>query len=89
LVKSGHQRRPTDINGSRLKAGATASLTSDFFVTEFEETFSLAVLAFHFWFARILFHVFLRRLFVLQSRWRLLPAKQRGKLISMLAHLDE
>jgi hypothetical protein len=44
-------------NGSRLKTGAAASLTSDFLVTEFEKTFALAILAFHFRFARILFHV--------------------------------
>jgi hypothetical protein len=43
-------------NGSRLKSGAPASLTSDFLVTEFEETFALAIFAFHFWFACILFH---------------------------------
>jgi hypothetical protein len=42
-----------------------------------------------FWFARNLFHVFLWRLFVLQSRWRSPPAKQRGSLIAMLARVDE
>jgi hypothetical protein len=63
-------------NGSRFKSSAAASLTSDFLVTEFEETFALAILAFHFWLARNLFHVFLRRLiFPQQSRWRLPPAE--------------
>ena len=86
-------QRSTDLlqrNGSRLKSSAAASLTSDFFVAEFEETFALAILAFHFWFARGLFHGFLRRLFVQQqSRSRLPPAEQRGNLISIPAHLGE
>jgi hypothetical protein len=77
-------------NGLRFKSSTAASLTSDFFVTEFEETFALAILAFHFWFARSLFHVFLRRLFFpQQSRWCLPPAEQRGNLISIPAHLGE
>jgi hypothetical protein len=77
-------------SGSRLKASTAASLTSDFFVAQFEKTFALAILEFHFWFARNFFHVFLRRLLLpQQSRRRLPPAERRGNLISMLAHLGE
>jgi hypothetical protein len=42
---------------SRLEPGATASLTSNFLVAELEQAFAFAILAFHFRFARILFHI--------------------------------
>jgi hypothetical protein len=42
---------------SRLKTRPAASLTLNFLATLFNKTFAFAILAFQFWFARVLLHI--------------------------------